>query len=511
MQCQLHVMCGREALDAEEGLCILHSNDPEKDKESFKEALAEHRNKGEDDFSYFVFPGDVDFWNVSFVEPEFSHATFSGMASFRGAKFTGVVNFRDATFTESCSFYRAVFSGDAEFMNANFMNDADFSRATFAEKVNVRDATFSGTADFSDSKFVEWADFFGTVFKSRADFTSVKFTQEANFGRVAFVQGASFYKATFGDTAKFLATRFGDEVNFVGANFKKLAQFTEAEFMKGSRFYLATFAGPAAFDGALFLGKTLFAPEEEDGQAYIFSGVEVYFRDVTVEPLDALTFRDADLTKCRFQGTDLRKAEITNASWPEMDRTFPLIPRRFGIYDEVVLLQKLQKRNLQKDQTPTWSHIERVYRELKQNYEDRRDYERARDFHYGEKEMRRKNPATGYGLKLLLYVYWLVSGYGEKALRPLVCTAVLLLICTFLYLAVGIASKGGAQLSWTNLSDWPEAVLYSFRVMTLLKPDELEPVRDAKMIHTLVYTVESIAGPVLLGLFGLALRQRLKR
>jgi hypothetical protein len=113
-----------------------------------------------------------------------------------------------------------------------------------------------------------------------------------------------------------------------------------------------------------------------------FSEAEVDFTHVIVEPLEALTFRDTDLQKCRFEGTDLRKVEITGAFWPKIGSCF-------GVYDEIVPLDG--------DEIRPWGHIERVYRELKQYFEDRRDHERTGDFHYGEKEMRRRNPETPWG------------------------------------------------------------------------------------------------------------------
>ena len=74
--------------------------------------------------------------------------------------------------------------------------------------------------------------------------------------------------------------------------------------------------------------------------------------------------------------------------WPE-------IGGRFRVYDEDV--------ELSDGETRPWALIEQLYRQLKQNYEDRRDYERARDFHYGEEEMRRKNPGLqgGFGFSSL--------------------------------------------------------------------------------------------------------------
>ena len=146
-----------------------------------------------------------------------------------------------------------------------------------------------------------------------------------------------------------------------------------------------------------------------------------------------------------------------------------------------------------------WPHIERLYRELKQNYEDRRDYERAGDFHYGEKEMRRRNQETPIAIRVFLTLYWLVSGYGERFLRPLVGAGLLFVFSTLGYLQC-------AKLESINIS-WGEAVIYSLQVMTFLKPQITLYGLAAKAI----YTAESLLGPLFLGLFALAVRQRLKR
>jgi len=144
----------------------------------------------------------------------------------------------------------------------------------------------------------------------------------------------------------------------------------------------------------------------DDKFVRVFSDAYVDFSELTIDPLDKLSFRDADLQKCIFLDTDLRKVEITGSIWP-------LIEIRFGVYDEIAPLQPKAERQ--------FSRIERLYRELKQNYEDRRDYERAGDFHYGEKEMRRQNPDTPRTSKVLLNLYRLSSGYGEFSTTASVC------------------------------------------------------------------------------------------
>ncbi len=102
------------------------------------------------------------------------------------------------------------------------------------------------------------------------------------------------------------------------------------------------------FTKTKFLGRTLFVSGKEDDKItgiFCLTDPEaaIDFTDVIIEPPDAIVFRDADLTKCRFLGTDLRKAEITNAIWPQ-------IGNRLGVYDEITL---------RKDNTDDWAHVEK--------------------------------------------------------------------------------------------------------------------------------------------------------
>jgi len=357
------------------------------------------------------------------------------------------------------------------------------------------------------------------------------------FSHFVFPESVRFRGQTF-DEADFSAAKFSGAAEFSGAQFSGDARFGEAQFSKEASFVRTRFAKKADFHQSRVTGRTIFfGATGEGGEQLIFSGAKVDFGNLIVEPLDALTFRDADLRKCRFLGTDLRKAEITGAMWPEIpwhpdprqprlirrsakwarvakrhlgekypklkrryDAVFGRIGRRIGVYDEI------GKSKLSKNYP--WSHIERLYRELKQNYEDRKDYERAGDFHYGEKEMRRKNPETPWGLWFALSLYWLVSGYGERWVRPLLWLVGLLAISTLGYLWFGLSPKsaGGGATCGAGPDLWT-TIEYSVRVMTLLKPDNLAPEGWSRLVNL----VQSLLGPVLIGLFALALRQRLRR
>ncbi|MBI2174243.1 MAG: pentapeptide repeat-containing protein [Candidatus Omnitrophica bacterium] len=360
--------------------------------------------------------------------------------------------------------------------------------------------------DFSDVTFEDEANFFAAKFTQEAKFFQAIFSRDGDFSLATFSKGADFTGATFTEWGMFIAAKFLEGASFSVAEFSKRATFDDAAFSNGAYFDDAIFLGGASFKGvafeggdadfrsARFLGRTFFVSRQEGQKTIpIFSGVKVDFMEVIVNSPDAVTFLEADLRRCQLLDTDLRRIQFTGVIWPQLSG-------RIGVYDEIAPLKM--------DEDQPWARIEWVYRELKQNYEDRRDYERAGDFHYGEKEMRRQNPETPVVLRFLLTLYWLFSGYGERYIRPLIWAGVLLMLSTFSYLVLGLKPKdGGTMLVLTSVWDWLRAAHYSLRVMTLLRPEDLIAIGFAKVVNT----IASLVGPLFLGLFALAVRQRLKR
>jgi hypothetical protein len=187
--------------------------------------------------------------------------------------------------------------------------------------------------------------------------------------------------------------------------------------------------------------------------------------------------------------------------------------RRLCLYDEIA--------DLNPGGTLPWAQLEQLCRQLKRNYEEQRDYERAGDFHYGEKEMRRQNPETSRGHKTLLRLYRVISGYGERIWKPLVVAVGVWVLFALVYLWWGLhpapQNSGASPLMFkcssltlnciTN-APWCEAFEYSLEVMTLQRPKDFAL---SGLGITALYTLQSFIGPLLLGLAALAVRQRLKR
>ena len=454
-ECRHQVICARNGGEStEEDLCILHSHNPGKDKQLFVKALEEHqKNKGHD-FSFFVFP----------IKGDFHKAEFTKGACFANVKFT-----------EGATFSWAKFSGHR---GAKMFAGARFSGAEFTDRANFHEAEFSDGATFGRA-----------IFTKGADFSSAKFTKDADFAGAEFRDGAAFQEALF-----------TKGVNFGWTKFTKGADFAGAEFTGKSRFSRAEFLGRTLFVGKqprMVVGRRLKDFKDKPlnvkiETAQIFANAEIDFTDALIEPLDAVIFRDADLRQCLFLGTDVRKAEFTDVRWSR-------VGLRFCVHDEFAPLGVLEI-------VRQYAKIEQLYRELKQNYEDRRDYERAGEFHFGEKVMRRRNPNTRWGLWFLLTLYSVFSGYGERYLRPLLWAGILLVSSAVLYFSLGLQPKSAV---YQSSQDWITAFLYSLRVMTLFRADELA--NPLTVYGWVVVAVESILGPLFLGLFALAVRQRLKR
>jgi uncharacterized protein YjbI with pentapeptide repeats len=434
-----------------DGCCVLHSENSKKHKTAFDQTLAAHRKQKGDDFAYVIFPAafkaEAFEGDVSFV-----HAQFWGSVDFNSTRFSGKVDFSDVWFSGNANFTETQFKGKAIFSKAIFAGNANFSNAQFAGNVNLFGACFARDVTFDEAQFNE---------------------------------GADFEMALFAENVSFMQSHFRGEVSFECTKFRKEASFDEAEFNARTRF-----CGTAQ-EGQFYLRLIEILNELEPDQSTDPNSFEIYFQSASIEPLDSVQFINIDLTRWRLLGTDLRKTEFTNVKWPEWRG-------RSAVHDEVAH---------SKNEDFPFAHIERLYRDLKQNFEERRDFERASDFHYGEKEMRRKNPDTPLRLKIPLYAYWLMSGYGERYLRSLLSICAVVLLSMVGYLAFGLETPEGAILDWTSRWDRLQAAHYALRVMTLLKPDDLVPVGCSQFVHT----ADSILGPVLIGLFALALRQRLKR
>jgi hypothetical protein len=178
-------------------------------------------------------------------------------------------------------------------------------------------------------------------------------------------------------------------------------------------------------------------------------------------------------------------------------------------YDEITA-----RRTFGDERNEACQQAERVYRELRRSYEERKHFAVANDFHFGEMEMRRLRSRDP-----VLTLYGLFSGYGTRPLQALVW--LLLVVLVFCPLAFGWSGGLGSgvpapeaanyvgPLSFSpDLEATTRAVVYSLR-SAVLQPER--DVRPLGVAGTLAQGLEFILGPLLIALTTLSLNRKFRR
>ncbi|MFD6070813.1 hypothetical protein [Amycolatopsis lurida] len=143
--------------------------------------------------------------------------------------------------------------------------------------------------------------------------------------------------------------------------------------------------------------------------------------------------------------------------------------------------------------------VARVYRQLRKAREDAKDKPNAGDFYYGEIEMRRQATPWFSTEGLVLWLYWLTSGYGLRWSRSVVCLVALALACTTLINRFGFADP----------HTWSASLVYVVDAATKLIGASASdrPTGWGVALQILV----RLGGPILLALAIFSARGRTKR
>jgi uncharacterized protein YjbI with pentapeptide repeats len=346
----------------------MHSHDPNKDDSAFqKEFERTLREAGEAvaDFTKFVFPAArypgrkfkpaCIFLEAAFrQEAYFFEATFAQEADFREATFTQAAVFDSARFAQDARFAAAKFAEDANFINATFTQGADFYHATFSQAAGFSFATFTQTADFSEATFTQTADFRGATFTQTAEFRFATFTRTAEFSEAMFIQYADFRGAAFAQAAHFSDATFEEESDFTEVTFRESAEFRETRFREDA----------SAEPGPIFSLARFEKPE-----------LLLFYKTYLGQAL----FHNCDISKCVFSA--VRWRQRPNGKGMVLEEAHDL-----DLSQEFTSALRTEEGD---SDERNYGLIAELYQQLKKNYDDRKDYWTAGDFHYGEMEMKR--------------------------------------------------------------------------------------------------------------------------
>jgi hypothetical protein len=272
---------------------------------------------------------------------------------------------------EAADFTRFIFPS-AKYAHREFKTRCRFDYATFTQQADFSDATFTQNASFSCATFTQNAIFDRAAFMQTAYFYGVKFAQEASFCRATFMQDAVFSHATLTQNACFLHAEFTQEAHFEEATFAELVHFIQARF-----------AASAAFRETVFRGDKKLEPETDDAlPGPVFSLAQF-------EKPELVLFYKTYLGQALFHNCDVSKFVFSNVRWRQRPNGRRMVLEQGEKLDlTAAVAQALRPEEGSADER-NYGLVAELYQQLKKNYDDRKDYWTAGDFHYGEMEMKR--------------------------------------------------------------------------------------------------------------------------
>lgn len=446
------------------------------------------------DLSGTIFEGDISFSQYDesnpFPEVDFSRATFSRESDFTGTKFSGEADFRGATFSGEASFVVVKFSREANFVEAKFSGGAYFSGATFSGESNFTGSKFSGEANFIVTKFTGEADFRGATFSNKASFSWAKFSKKTDFYNVTFLKDAHFPETTFDEEAVFKGLE-DNRIFYKGGDLRNLkikqkvwlekANLNKVSFIDTdlTMIEFVNCEWPRKFGTNILYDEIrLF---DNPWHEYVISEGE---NKPSKNPL-YLFKKWLNLLKKRFEG---RFYEILKREWNGFKKDISC--NKYGI-----------------------KKVEILYRRLKQVNIERHAWFAVSNWHYGEKEMYRKQIRwkRRFFPFSISNLYWLSSGYGERPVRAGMALFFLIIVISILMKLLEFTPPPGETVYETaGISGFFAYVLNTLQYVTFQKQPIFQPL-PGSLPGEYLKILTRIVIPLQTALFAFALRNRFRR
>jgi hypothetical protein len=498
-------------------------------------------------FGGATFEGAAEFDETTFEgAAEFDRAVFVDTAVFGGARFVDVAGFGGARFEDRTVIDEATFGGEARFRWVTFKQEASFDRATFRHQ-----------AAFGNARLGDETSFLGAKLQDGGDFSGARFGDGAVLGPLAVVGSLVLDRVVFGNAPEVAVS--GGRVSLVGLRAPDgiliQARWADIVLERPEFGRSSVLAGVSRFS-SLDEDEVIKHASATGGAARTALPRVNSLRGCDVRNL---VLSNVDLRACRFVGAynlDQLRIEgrvftscpkgLQRGLWPllwgwtsrrvlaeehQWRATYERGTRRKGWYPAESQAQHSDHIPMQRGtagrlghlagQGPgyLWRTLSRarrvrrtarhtqarelaaIYRALRKGREDAKDEPGAADFYYGEMEMRRHAGRKLSVERVVLTLYWLVSGYALRAWRALAALAFVLPLAAWLLVHRHGFADPQAMTFWG-------ALRYSGRTAIGLLPKDqpiLTPLGDVAQIAVRVVV------PLLIGLAVLSIRGRVKR
>lgn len=435
---------------------------------------------------------------------------------------------RKARFAKGAVFTRARVGATAWFNNASVEGDLLFQGAQVAQDVTLADTTISGAAVMREMQIDgrTWLD--GTAIGGTLDLTGARFSAGQGWGTV---------KAD----ALIDLTRGRFDESFDAVLDAPVISLTDAIFEGESRVQVASGA-QVQVAGTTFRRPSVLGQRHEAPDARLPFLMTAEYAD-----LGNLLVTELDLSRCVLVGAhNLDGLRIGPGA--RLPRTPPGVFTGFALPfawtwspRETLVEENLWRQTTRKTAgwaradggpepeipTPQPAAIATAYRALRKGREDLRDQPGAADFYYGEMEMRRRAAGAFSAEGLVLWLYWLLSGYGLRASRAVIAMLCVITLFTGLFQLYGFADVGqpfdaraanraeppprqppSSVKEAANALDSVDAWVYTAgTALSVVGAPQVELTTEGRALRVVL----RLLGPILIGLALFAIRGRVKR
>lgn len=495
-----------------------------------------------------TFQGEVGFDHDWFEGSNFGYATFEKKVTFSQCGIEGNLSFDYANFKEGILFDDAAFHhitfdhtlfqkevtvGNDSSLTVHFMEVVSFENATFQEEVSFTNTIFHKGVTFKNALFKEKFFLIPTHLKfltenlnttkippetGEVNFDGAQFQQEASFDNLIFKAEASFRKTIFMKETSFNNTEFQEKADFNGAKFEAEVSFDETDFKSEVSI------------GAQFKFRALFRGKKE-APLFAKSGTVDLTNAIFYRP-DLIRFSQADFSCCKLFETNVRGIDFASVEWAdsisgcwiwdqlcqrELSRSVLYKPgtdlcringpdclSSFGNF----LWMRLSRKGIYEPTDKKPEELENAYRQIRQSYEDHRNYPEAGIFYFGEMANKRKRHSPIRQYLSLIGLYSILSGYGQKPIRAGIWLMVFLFGFSALFIGAGM-EMGTAYRKPVSFFDFGTVLwAYTLNVVTFKSPLYFTP--DSKCAEFLTLLARILV-PIQAALFVLAVNRKFKR
>ena len=385
-----------------------------------------------------IINGNVSFEESTFTEGvEFINTSFQKEAQFFRTIFEKELDLNGTRFKETANFSEASFMGGATFDYINFNNDTVFSASSFRKFGSFYNSTFLGEADFylayfnghfinfENTTFMKGADFAETQFLTYLTFMYARFGNYSDFRAAKIFGGANFNDSTFEDFANFDRCHFTESMRFKNIKFHGIADFSNTRFDGPSFFYGSRFYKNALFENAQFLGPSDFSNAQFDKDLFMNNS------KISTMVFEGVTFNG----KLYLSKADINRLMV---KWSQIEDIIA--------YDDS------------------------AYLSLIKNYKDLGMSE-ANDCYYKYRTLNQAMKSWGWAKSIDVFGN-ITCGYGVKADRPIICSLILVLLCsTILWKGRGLRRASNIEMSASGY----DSLYYSFAIFFTIPLPDFKP------------------------------------